>query len=173
MIKTFLSINSLWKKTCLINKLLVRSDRTVMKIRYVVEKCPVSLWLIIFITFHLNKSPFDKTKGDKHNDRRDIYSPYRWNYTPDWLKNRFGYFIKECCRWMMWVVWDPCQDDPNDKHYFIKSYNFSNKSKFHRKYLKVKENLLAYKQTNTNNYYHSWQQKICLKLSKTEPQLFG
>lgn len=42
---------------------------------------------------------------------------------------------------MMWIVWDPCQDDPYDKYYFVKSYNLSDKSKFHRKYPKVKESL--------------------------------
>jgi len=97
----------------------------------------------MFIMLYLNKSPFDKTKCNKHNYGRNIYSPYRRNYTPDWLKNRFGYFIKECCRRMMWIVWDPCQDDPYDKHHFVKSYNFSNKSKFHRNYPNVKENLSA------------------------------
>jgi len=40
-----------------------------MKIRYAVEKCIISLRIIIFtLVVCLTKNPFDKTKGDKHNN---------------------------------------------------------------------------------------------------------
>ena len=39
---------------------------------------------------------------------------------------------------MMWIVWDPCQDDPYDKHYFVKPYKLSDPTKSHRIYLNIK-----------------------------------
>ncbi len=78
------------------------------EIRYAVEKCIISVRIIIFtLVVCLTKNPFDKTKGDKHNNRRDIYSSYRRNDTPDRFENRLRYYVKNCYNLIMWIVGNP------------------------------------------------------------------